>query len=602
MLITVDDDNDRCKFILSNKDCCCQAQRKTMSIITTLPLEIIDMILDLVEHNGDDRDSGRLSWQTRRALRACSLISPLWLSESRKHLFRTIPIPNDIASLHAFKRICASPDITFGPSHVKVLDVTGRSPFQWGWHWWRTHTRGSRADEDGKRKKVELSTVEMKQIFGRFFDWTSNDAAAARIFRTLGELRFLDVAFEDIPENIPEDAPEPEWVILSPRTYQVLHQSFPSLSKLVLKRVRFSNESVFTGLLGTLSRTLETLDMDCVAIDDFEHRDNIIEPAGGRPSQPLLPTLHTLRLTGVSINLAIFLIPSPTLQNVTFDIADDDIRREIPLPILVDLLASVQALKSLSLRNRCSGSYRDADIGDNGNSLSRMLARAPSIEHLTLDIRSNSRPYIVNLLSQEPNTTLHTLHIPELQSLLVDYSQLDDTLKRVFPQLRALRFNCRVHLSPCRRRNSLAPVPGSSASAATGLGPGPGPMVLPPIGQLHIPAHAHAHVPTVLTNMFGVNNSDTDDSDWEELDSDNEEFEAMFAELRYRLEASKRGEDPVKTEEKLAELIGKIEKEEEVSAKKLKEERSREVLRRFGKKLPWCEERGCLKPVFQFDG
>ncbi|KAJ8079232.1 hypothetical protein PM082_021732 [Marasmius tenuissimus] len=598
--------------------------------ITTLPLEIIDMILDLVVHAGDDLESGRLSWETRRALRACSFISHLWLSECRKRLFRTMPAPYDDASLHAFKRICSSPELTFGPAHVRALAVSGRSPSLWGWHWWRTHTRGggSRADDAGAGKKrgneVSAMDMNMNRIFERFFDWTLHDAAAGRTFRTLGELRLLEVGFENQVKEDGWSQLESEWATMSPRTRETLHRSFPSLTKLVLKRTRFADEALFVGLMESFSRSLEVLDMDCVAIDGLEHRDGITEPRDGRRKEALLPALRALRLTGISINLAIFLIPSPKLRKVMFDIPDDDMRREVPLPMLIDLLASAQNLQSLSLHNRCSGSFRDADIPTDGNLLSQLLAKAPSIEHLTIDIRSSLRPYLITLLSQTPNPTLTSLYIPDLQSLLVDLAALDDTIRNTFPSLQALKFNCRVIVSSmAARRKKLSipmpPLPASASSSSSSAGS-------QTQTQVAVPS---PYVPLFMVNMVDDEDEVVEEDDPEEEgaggrsgyhvhddnddDDDEDSFPSLmaalsedspYANLRMRLrEVTRQTEDADEIEDKVEEMLKRMKREEEEEvAVRMREERSRQVFRKFAKKLPWCEERGCLRPVFQFDG
>ncbi|KAK1235772.1 hypothetical protein PQX77_000991 [Marasmius sp. AFHP31] len=607
--------------------------------ITTLPLEIIDMILSLISHTGDDPDSGRLSWETRRALRACSFISHLWLSECRKRLFRTIPAPYDDASLHAFKRIFASRELTFGTGHVKALGVVGRAPAVWGWHWWRTHARGvarggggAGGGDDGgagKKRGNEVDVVDVNRIFAKFFDWVLDDAAAGRTFRSLGELRFLEVAFEagagageDRAEEVGEQL---EWAVVSPRTRETLHRSFPSLTKLVLKRTRFADEALFVSLMESFGRTLEVLDMDCVAIDGLEHREAITEPRDGRRKEALLPALRALRLTGIAINLAIFLIPSPKLRNVMFDIPDDDIRREVPLRMLVDLVASAHNLQSLSLHNRCSGSFRDADIQTDGNPLSQLVAKAPTIEHLTIDIRSSLRPYLITLLSQTPNSNLTSLYIPDLQSLLVDLATLDETIRDTFPSIRVLKFNCRVIVSSmaARRKKLSIPMPPlpSSSTGTGGAGGGAQQMSVSPYvpfsmvnmlndddetavveddeeeegGEVVAGAssrtsfhHAHAHA-------RDADDDEDEDDRFPSLMAALSEDTPTFANLRMRL---RQMDDADEVEE----MLRKMKREEEEVAVKMREERSRVVFRKFARKLPWCEERGCLRPVFQFDG
>ncbi|KAL0066713.1 hypothetical protein AAF712_006318 [Marasmius tenuissimus] len=533
-----------------------------------------------------------------------------------------MPAPYDDASLHAFKRICSSPELTFGPAHVRALAVSGRSPSLWGWHWWRTHTRGggSRADDAGAGKKrgneVSAMDMNMNRIFERFFEWTLHDAAAGRTFRTLGELRLLEVGFENQVREDGWSQLESEWATMSPRTRETLHRSFPSLTKLVLKRTRFADEALFVGLMESFSRSLEVLDMDCVAIDGLEHRDGITEPRDGRRKEALLPALRALRLTGISINLAIFLIPSPKLRKVMFDIPDDDMRREVPLPMLVDLLASAQNLRSLSLHNRCSGSFRDADIPTDGSFHrtpdNRHSQQPPPIPHHTLITNAKS----------DVDLTLHTR--PAESSSRSSCTRRYDSEHVPFITGTQIQLSCHRLFYGRSTQEALYPDATTPCFCEFEFEFGRAQTQT----QVAVPS---PYVPLFMVNMVDDEDEvveeddpeeegaggrpgyhvhdDNDDDDDDEDDSFPSLMAALsedspYANLRMRLrEVTRQTEDADEIEDKVEEMLKRMKREEEEEvAVRMREERSRQVFRKFARKLPWCEERGCLRPVFQFDG
>ncbi|KAG7093264.1 hypothetical protein E1B28_006947 [Marasmius oreades] len=551
--------------------------------ITNLPLEIIHMILNFVVHPGDDLETGHLTWETRRALRACSLISYLWLADSRKRLFRTIPVPSTDTSLHAFKRLFSSLNLTFGPADLQVLDVTGQAPAGWGWQWWRTHQRKVKSERD----RTDESYWENIRTFDRFFDWLSHDWSAAKVLGGLVEMRLFEVAFETPSFRFRNSG----WVFLTSQTQHSLHQSFPSLTKLVLQRVRFSNSVMFTSFLGSFTKTLQMLEMECVEVEHCNH----FRSSDGKSTEPLLPNLHTLRTTGTAVEWTAYLSPLPNLRTASFDIGDEDLRREQISTILADALASSERLQNLSLLNSCSGSFRNAEPVDNGNHLSyslhqlkislgpfltRIIAKAPSIEHLIVDIRAlDANAHLVPMFTQKhPNPWLRSLHIPELPKYRGDYGLLDDILRHTFPQLQVLQFNLRVPNTSAmmaKRRSTATPSPLT----------------------FHIPM-----IPTI--GMHVSNDGGDDDEERDEVDST---LGIGASDVAYGEELVTEAQlfpimDRVSRLAKVEATLERLRKEEEEFAVKTREQRARHVFEKFARQMPWCyEERGCLRPAYFYD-
>ncbi|KAF9264025.1 hypothetical protein L218DRAFT_958844 [Marasmius fiardii PR-910] len=569
--------------------------------ITKLPLEIIHMILDCVEHHGDDFEAGRLTWETRRALRACSLISYLWLAESRKRLFRTIPVPCTDISLHAFKRIFSSPSLTFGSADVRVLDVTGKAPSTWGWQWWRTHQRKVIKVE---RERVEDTHWDSTRIFDRFFDWMAQDTSSAtKLLRGVGEIHLFEVAFEI------SNAHDSLWVFLSPKTQHSLHRSFPSLTKLVLQRVKFSNDRLLTNLLRSLSSTLQSLDMECVAVD---HVQPLSVSDGKKPMEVLLPNLHTLRMTSTAVEVTAFLAPLPNLRTATFDIGDEDLRKDQISSMIADALASSEHLQNLCLQNACSGSFRNAEPLDNGPFFSRILEKASSIEHLTMDVRSvNPNAHLIPMFSQKhPNTFLTSLHIPELYKFKGDHARLDDTIRNMFPQLQVLQFNLRVlNTSPAmraQRRPTFPPLPftGPVLTGFTGLhvvndirggtGPGMGTGGLQVEDDFEDDRDDTSELLDYTMQIVPHSMSDDEEEIVADVVTAHAHAQAVFP----RMDEAARQAHLAKVEATLE----RMRREDELLAFKSRVHRTREAFEKFANKLPWChEERRCLRPKFVYD-